>query len=172
MHRKHLETYLLQEQSHDQVKLEPWIAYGLVAYQQQMGITRSPLPHHQGKLPIPLFGGQFSVILHDFMRKNYHKTSKLRYPFPLNRVNYPIFSLNYHILYYLVHFQYFSLLPNKPNNVSKMGNILQFLGYSFLQKRLFLIFRIVFNNIPSTFRIFFSSKCIFLYVLISEQFTS
>ena len=29
-------------------------------FRSYMGITRSPLPHHQGKLPLTLFGGKFS----------------------------------------------------------------------------------------------------------------
>ena len=39
----------------------------------EMVITRSPLPQHQDNLPLPLFGGNFSVILHGFIRQNYHK---------------------------------------------------------------------------------------------------
>ena len=38
---------------------------------------------------------------------------------------------------------------------------MEFLGQKFSQKRLFLIFRIVFNIIPSTFCTFFSQKCFF-----------
>ena len=34
-------------------------------------------------------------------------------------VNYPIFSLNYHILYFWMYFQYFSFLQKYPNNLSK-----------------------------------------------------
>ena len=63
-----------------------------------MGITRSLLPQNQGKLPLPLFGGNFWVFLHDFIRQNYHKKWSNRYPFLLIMVNYPIFSLNDHIL--------------------------------------------------------------------------
>ena len=47
-----------------------------------MGTTRSPLPQNQGKLPLFLFCGIFGVILHDFIRQNYHKNQSNRYPFP------------------------------------------------------------------------------------------
>ena len=52
----------------------PWLG----AY---MVITRSPLPQHQGELPLPLFGGNFWVILHDCIRQNYHKNQSNHYPF-------------------------------------------------------------------------------------------
>ena len=55
-----------------------------------MEITRSLLPQNQGKLPSPLFGGNFWVILHDFIIQNYHKTQSNLYPFYLIKVNYPI----------------------------------------------------------------------------------
>ena len=92
-----------------------------------MGITRSLLPQHQGNLPLPLFGGNFSVILYDLFRQNYHKNQSDRYPFPLIRVNYPIFPINYHILYFQMYFQYLSFLQKHPNNASKPSKILQFL---------------------------------------------
>ena len=83
----------------------------------------------------------------------------------------PHFSLNYHILCFQKNVQKF-LFPKKklPNSLSKTGTILQFLEYKFSFKILFLIFRIVFNNTPSTLCTFFSSKCIHSYILISEQF--
>ena len=40
-----------------------------------MGITRSPLPQHQGKLSLPLLRVKVSVILHDFIRRITIKTS-------------------------------------------------------------------------------------------------
>ena len=73
-------------------------------------MTHSLLPQRQGKIPLPLLGGKFSVILHDFIRKNYHKNQSDRYPFFLIMVNYPIFSLNYHILYFHMYFQYLYFL--------------------------------------------------------------
>ena len=42
-------------------------------------------------------------------------------------VNYPIFLLNYLILYFQMYFQYLFFLQKYPNNVSKTGNILQFM---------------------------------------------
>ena len=51
----------------------------------------------------------FLVILHDFIRQNYHKNQSDRYPFFLVLVNYPIFLINYHILYFQMYYQYFFL---------------------------------------------------------------
>ena len=124
----------------------------------------------RGDYHYPFLGVIVSVILHYFIRQNYHKNQSDRYPFFLIMINYQIFPINYHILYFQMYSQYLSFLQKYPNNVSKTYNILQFLEQKFLQKRLFLIFRIVFNNIPSTFCTFFSLKCIFLYILILEHF--
>ena len=41
--------------------------------------------------PYPFLGVNFWVILHDFIRQNYHKNQSNRYPFPLIMVNYLIF---------------------------------------------------------------------------------
>ena len=46
-------------------------------YHVYMGINLSPLPQHQGNLPLPLFGGTFLVILHAFIIQNYHKISQI-----------------------------------------------------------------------------------------------
>ena len=81
----------------------------------------------QGKVHLHLFWGNVWLILHGFIRQNYHLKQSNRYPFFLIMVNYPIFSLKYHILYFQMYFQYLSFLPKYPNNVSKAGNILQFL---------------------------------------------
>ena len=47
-----------------------------------MRITRYPLPQNQGKLPRPLLREMFGLILHDFIRKNDHKTSQVVTLFP------------------------------------------------------------------------------------------
>ena len=73
-----------------------------------MGITHYPLPQKKGKSPLSLFGGIFGVILHDFIKQNHHKKQSNRYPFFLIVVNYPILSLNDHILYFQMCFQHFS----------------------------------------------------------------
>ena len=62
-----------------------------------MGITRSMLPKNQGKSPLPLFRGIFWVILHAFIRQNYHKISQIVTLFT-HYGKLPYFSLNYHIL--------------------------------------------------------------------------
>ena len=103
-----------------------------------MGITRSLLPHNQGKFTLPLFGGNFVSF---YQTKLPLKTVK-SLPFSLIIVNFLIFSLNYHILYFQMYFQYFSFLQKYPINISKTGNILQSLEWKFSQKRLFLILRI------------------------------
>ena len=59
--------------------------------------TRCLLPQHQVKLPLPLFGGNFWVVLHEFIRQKQQKNQSHRYHFFLIMVNYPIFSLNYQI---------------------------------------------------------------------------
>ena len=56
-----------------------------------MGITCSMLPHNQGKLTLPPFGGSFRVILDDYIKQSYDKEQSNRYPFFLIMVNYPIF---------------------------------------------------------------------------------
>ena len=56
-----------------------------------MGINRSSLSQNQGKIPLPLLGVIFWVILHDFIGQNYHKSQSKNYPFFLIMVNYPIF---------------------------------------------------------------------------------
>ena len=60
--------------------------------------------HHRWELPIlhyhiigvnhpyPFLGVIFRVILHNFIRHNYHNKQSNCYPFPLIMVNYPIFS--------------------------------------------------------------------------------
>ena len=77
--------------------------------------------------PYPFLGVIVLVILHYFNWQNYHKNQSYCYPFFLIMVNYPIFSLNDHILYFQMYFQYLSFLQKYPNNVSKTCNILQFL---------------------------------------------
>ena len=87
-------------------------------------------------------------------------------------VNCLLFSLNCHILCFPNLYKSFSFLKKYSDNLSKTGNILQFLEWKFSKKRLFLIFRTVFNIILSTLSTFYSFKCIFSYILISEQFMS
>ena len=53
----------------------------------------------RGNNHYPFLGVIVLVILHDFIRQTYHKNQSDRYPFFLIMVNYPIFLLNYHILY-------------------------------------------------------------------------
>ena len=45
----------------------------------------------RGNYHYPFLGVIYSVILHDFIGKNYHKNQSDRYPFPLIMVNYQIF---------------------------------------------------------------------------------
>ena len=73
----------------------------------------------------PLLGVKCSAILHDFIRKNYHKNQSDRYPFSLIMINYQIFPINHHILHFQMYSQYLSFLQKYPNNVSKTYNILQ-----------------------------------------------
>ena len=47
-----------------------------------MKITRFLLTQNQGKLPLPLLGVNFRVILHYFIRQNYHKNSQIVTLFP------------------------------------------------------------------------------------------
>ena len=76
--------------------------------------------HHsiRGNYHCPFLGVIFSVILHDFIRQNYHKNQSDRYPFFLIMINYKIFPINYHILYFQIYFQYLSFLQRHLNNVS------------------------------------------------------
>ena len=90
-----------------------------------MVITRSPLPHNQGKLPLPLFGGIFGQFYMILLEKITIKTIQIVTLFP-HYGKLPYFSLNDQILYFQMYFQYLSFLLKYPNNVSKMGNILQF----------------------------------------------
>ena len=88
-------------------------------------------PTHRWELPVlcyhgirgtyhyPFLGVNFSVILHDFIRNNYHKNQSDRYPFFLIMVNYPTFLINYHILNFQMYYQYLSFLRKYPNNVSE-----------------------------------------------------
>ena len=85
--------------------------------------------HHRWELPVlryhgirgnyhyPFLGVIVSVILHDFIRQNYHKNMSDCYPFPLIMVNYPIFFINYHILNFQMYHQYFIFLIEYPKNV-------------------------------------------------------
>ena len=52
----------------------------------------------RGNYHYPFLGVLFKVILHDFIRNNYHKYQSDRYPFFLIMVNYPTFLINYNIL--------------------------------------------------------------------------
>ena len=62
----------------------------------------------------PFWGVDFSVILHDFIRQNYHKNQSYRYPFFLIMVNYPVFLINYHILYFQMYYRYLFPLQKYP----------------------------------------------------------
>ena len=130
-----------------------------------MRITRSLLPQQEVKLPLPLFGGIFWVILHDFIRQNYKKNSQTL-PFFLNLFNCSIFSLNCHIVYFKMYFQYFSFLQKYPNNVLKMIPFCNFWNRRFVEIIVSNLYNMVYKNIPSKLCTFFISKCIFSYVLI------
>ena len=145
------------------------IPHNFALLSSQMGITRSPLPHHQGTLPLPLFGGKCLVILHDLLDKITIKPVR-SLPFYPQYGKFSRFFLYITTLYISDVFSIFIFLPKITEQCIKTCNILQFLEQKLLQKRLFLIFRIVFNNIQRGFCTLFSSKCIVLYVLISEQF--
>ena len=54
----------------DEVAISNWGLRG--GHAPYMGITRSPLHQNQGKVPLPLFGGFLKLILHYFIRQNYH----------------------------------------------------------------------------------------------------
>ena len=86
---------------------------------------------HRWELPVLRYHsirGNFSVILHDFIRQNYHKNQSDHYHFPLIMVNYPIFLIDYHILYFQMYYQYIFFLPKYPNNILKeIQKIIQFL---------------------------------------------
>ena len=60
----------------------------------------------RGNYHYPFLGVKYLVILHDFIRKNYHKNQSDRYPFFLIMVNYPTFLINYHILNFQMYYQY------------------------------------------------------------------
>ena len=85
-----------------------------------MGITRSPLPQIQVKLPLPFWGVIFRVILYDFIRKHYHKNSQIVTLFT-HYGKLPYFYLNYHILCFQKIVQNF-LFPQKiPEQFIKNG---------------------------------------------------
>ena len=67
------------------------------------------------------------VILHDFIRKSYHKKHSNRNPVPLCIVNHQILSLNYYILCFRKMYKMISFPKKDPENLLKTGNILQML---------------------------------------------
>ena len=75
----------------------------------------------------PFWGVIFSVILHDFIRKNYHKNQSDRYPFFPHNAKLPDFS------YKLPHFKFLDVLsififpPKVPEQCIGKNLILQFL---------------------------------------------
>ena len=72
-----------------------------------------------GLITITPFGGViFSVVLHDFIRQNYHKNQSDRYPFFLIMVNYPTFLINYRIFNFQMYYQYLFFLLEYPKNAS------------------------------------------------------
>ena len=88
-------------------------------------------PWHRWELPVlryhiirgnyhyPFLGIIFLVILHDFIRQNYQTNQSDRYTFFLVMVNYQIFLINDHILYFQMYYQYLLFLPKYLNTVSK-----------------------------------------------------
>ena len=64
----------------------------------------------RGNYHYPFLEVNVSVILHNFIRQNYHKNQSDRYLFFLIVVNYPIFLINYHILYFQMYYQYLFFL--------------------------------------------------------------
>ena len=98
---------------------------------------------HRWELPVPCYHGIRSnyhysflgviclVILHDFIRQNYHKNQSDRYPFFLIMVNYPTFFINYHILNFQMYYQYFIFLIEYPKNASNffIGNFWNRISY-------------------------------------------
>ena len=80
----------------------------------------------------PFFGVIVLVILHDLIRQHYHNNQTDCYPFSLIKVNYPVFLINDHILYFQMYSQYLLFLQKYRNNISKIFKILQFLEWKFL----------------------------------------
>ena len=81
----------------------------------------------RGNYHYPFLGVLFSVILHDFIRQNYHKNQSDPYPFPLITVNYPIFPINYHNLYFQMYYQYLFFSKNTRTMYQNKFKILWFL---------------------------------------------
>ena len=117
-------------------------------------LIRQPTPHwrtyytcsltHRWELPVlryhgirgnyhyPILGVLFSVILHGFIRQNYHKNQSDRHPFPLIMVNYPTFLINSHIyIFRCIINIYFSSQSTRTMYRNKI-EILQFLEFRFL----------------------------------------
>ena len=103
--------------------------FSLRVYKQNWPLCIGPLQHiwelpvlryHsiRGNYHYPFLGVTFLVILHDFIRQNYHKNQSDRYPFSLIMVNYPTFFINYHILNFQMYYQYFIFFIEYPKNAS------------------------------------------------------
>ena len=69
----------------------------------------------------PLLGVNFGVLLLYFIRKNYRTNQSNSKPFPLIMVNYPILSLNEHILCFHKNVQNILFPPTKPEIFIKNG---------------------------------------------------
>ena len=131
-----VQVYILTNNTTDRHKRSNFHSRGgVLRSEYQMILWLIPWPHIW-ELPVlryhsirviyqhPFWGVIFLVILHDFIRQNYHKNLSYRYPLPLIMVNYPIFPINYHNLYFQMYFQYLFFLQKYPNNVSKKCKIL------------------------------------------------
>ena len=132
-----------------------------------MGIDRSPLSQNQVKLPLPRFGGHLCNFAWFYSTKLPLKTVKSS-PFFLIMVNYHIFSLNYHILYFHMCFQYISFLKKIRTIYQKRVTFRNFWNRSSHRNDCFWfleLFSTIYqaHSVGSSFRnVFFS------YVLISE----
>ena len=73
----------------------------------------------RGNYHYPFWGVIVLVILHDFIRQNYHKNQSDPYPFSLIMVNHPIFSFKLPQFIFSDVLSIFIFLQKHPNNVSK-----------------------------------------------------
>ena len=123
----------LSEKGENKNEVKLTVTYDMVWQKRSSGrIYDSSSGHHRWELPVlryhrirvnypyPFVGVKCWVIFMILLDKITIKESN-RYPFFLIMVNYPIFSLNDHILYFQMYFQYFSFLSKHLNNVSKNG---------------------------------------------------
>ena len=81
----------------------------------------------RGNYHSPFLVVNFSVVLHNFIRKNYHKNLSDRYHHFLIMVNYPIFLINSHILHFQMYYQLVFSSQSTRTMYRKKIEILQFL---------------------------------------------